>query len=54
MRVIVGKKFNKYMSDILEYYKSSKIYGLGRYGQHQYFNIDDCIKEVNKFWENKK
>lgn len=36
----------KYIKSILEWGSESKIYGLGRWGQWEYFNSDVCIKEA--------
>lgn len=42
------------MKKILNFSKDHKLYGLGRWGQWQYFNIDQCIKQVLVFLEDEE
>lgn len=42
------------MKKILAFSKKYNLYGLGRWGQWQYFNADQCIKQVLDFFDNKK
>tara|TARA_R110002126_G_scaffold272603_1_gene416765 strand:- start:4168 stop:5433 length:1266 start_codon:yes stop_codon:yes gene_type:complete len=39
---------------ILDFTKDYNLYGLGRWGQWQYFNTDQCIKQAIDFFENEK
>jgi UDP-galactopyranose mutase len=39
------------MNYILEFAKAYNLYGLGRWGQWQYFNTDQCIKQVLEFFK---
>ena len=39
---------------ILDFTKQFNLYGLGRWGQWQYFNTDQCIKQAIDFFENEK
>lgn len=40
------------INEILNYYKKLRIFGVGRWGQWQYFNADVCILEAMKFINN--
>jgi hypothetical protein len=40
---------SKAISSILEYYERQNLFGVGRWGQWQYFNSDVCILEAMKF-----
>ena len=46
------KVYKESIKNILEHTKQYNMYGLGRWGQWQYFNIDHCIKQVLDFFEN--
>jgi len=48
------KIYKESMRKILNFSKNHKLYGLGRWGQWQYFNTDQCIKQVLDFFENEK
>jgi protoporphyrinogen oxidase len=39
---------------ILDFTKQYNLYGLGRWGQWQYFNTDQCIKQALDFFENEE
>ena len=39
------------MSRILDFSGKYNLFGLGRWGQWKYFNIDQCIKQVLSFFE---
>jgi protoporphyrinogen oxidase len=39
---------------ILDFTKDYNLYGLGRWGQWQYFNTDQCIKQAIDFFKNEK
>lgn len=46
------KTYKKSIKSILNKTKKYNLYGLGRWGQWQYFNTDQCIKQVLDFFEN--
>jgi len=46
------KIYKDSMRKILDFSKDYNLYGLGRWGQWQYFNTDQCIKQVLDFFEN--
>jgi protoporphyrinogen oxidase len=48
------KIYKESMRKILNFSKNYNLYGLGRWGQWQYFNTDQCIKQVLDFFENEK
>lgn len=48
------KVYKDSMKKILNYTKQYGLYGLGRWGQWQYFNTDQCIKQVLDFFENEE
>lgn len=48
------KIYKESMKKILNFSKDYNLYGLGRWGQWQYFNTDQCIKQVLDFFENEK
>lgn len=48
------KVYKESMKKILNFSKDYNLYGLGRWGQWQYFNTDHCIKQVLDFFENEK
>jgi hypothetical protein len=39
------------MKRILEFSKDYGLYGLGRWGQWQYFNTDQCVKQALEFFK---
>ena len=45
------KQYKKSMECILNYSREYKLFGLGRWGQWQYFNTDQCIKQVLEFFK---
>jgi len=45
------KVYKESMKSILSFSKDYGLYGLGRWGQWQYFNTDQCIKQVLDFFE---
>ena len=49
---IPSKQYKAVMSHMLQKLKQYNLYGLGRWGQHQYFNTDQCIKQVLEFFKN--
>lgn len=46
------KVYKESIRKILNFSKEYGLYGLGRWGQWQYFNTDQCIKQVLDFFEN--
>lgn len=48
------KTYKESVGKILNFSKKYNLYGLGRWGQWQYFNTDHCIKQVLDFFENEK
>ncbi len=48
------KIYKEAMKNILSFSKDYNLYGLGRWGQWQYFNTDQCIKQVLDFFENEQ
>ncbi len=48
------KVYKEAIRNILDFSKDYNLYGLGRWGQWQYFNTDQCIKQVMDFFENEK
>jgi protoporphyrinogen oxidase len=48
------KVYKESMKKILAFSKDYNLYGLGRWGQWQYFNTDQCIKQVLDFFENEQ
>lgn len=48
------KIYKQAMRNILDFSKQYNLYGLGRWGQWQYFNTDQCIKQVLDFFDNEK
>jgi UDP-galactopyranose mutase len=40
------------MAEALSILKEYNLFGLGRWGQWQYLNVDHCIKQVLDFFEN--
>jgi protoporphyrinogen oxidase len=48
------KTYKAAIKNILNQTKEYNLYGLGRWGQWQYFNTDQCIKQVLDFFENEK
>jgi len=46
------KVYKEAIRNILNQTKQYNLYGLGRWGQWQYFNTDQCIKQVLEFFEN--
>jgi len=48
------KVYKESMKNILKFSKDYNLFGLGRWGQWQYFNTDQCIKQVLDFFENEK
>lgn len=48
------KTYKESVGRILNFSKKYNLYGLGRWGQWQYFNTDHCIKQVLDFFENEK
>lgn len=48
------KVYKAAMRKILDFSKDYHLYGLGRWGQWQYFNTDQCIKQVLDFFENEQ
>lgn len=51
---IPTKIYKESMKKILNFSKNHNLYGLGRWGQWQYFNTDQCIKQVLDFFDNEK
>jgi protoporphyrinogen oxidase len=45
------KNYKESMERILNYSRDFKLFGLGRWGQWQYFNSDQCIKQVLEFFK---
>jgi protoporphyrinogen oxidase len=45
------KEYKASMNRILEYSRKFNLFGLGRWGQWQYFNTDQCIKQVLEFFK---
>lgn len=45
------KKYKESMTKILEHSRQFNLFGLGRWGQWQYFNTDQCIKQVLEFFK---
>lgn len=48
------KVYKESIRKVLDYSKQYHLYGLGRWGQWQYFNTDQCIKQVLGFFENEE
>jgi protoporphyrinogen oxidase len=48
------KTYKEAIRNILNYCKDYKLYGLGRWGQWQYFNTDQCVKQVLDFFEDEE
>jgi protoporphyrinogen oxidase len=48
------KVYKESMKKLLNFSKEYNLYGLGRWGQWQYFNTDQCIKQVLGFFDNEK
>lgn len=48
------KEYKASMKKVLEHSKKYNLYGLGRWGQWQYFNTDQCIKQVLEFFKNQQ
>ncbi len=48
------KTYKQAIRNILDYCKDYKLYGLGRWGQWQYFNTDQCVKQVLDFFEDEE
>jgi protoporphyrinogen oxidase len=48
------KIYKESMKRILSFSKQYRLYGLGRWGQWQYFNTDQCIKQVLDFFDNEE
>lgn len=48
------KVYKESMKKILDFSKQYHLYGLGRWGQWQYFNTDQCIKQVLDFFDNEQ
>lgn len=48
------KNYKDSMIRILNYSRDYNLFGIGRWGQWQYFNTDQCIKQVLEFLENEK
>lgn len=48
------KVYKESIRKILDFSKNYNLYGLGRWGQWQYFNTDQCIKQVMDFFENEE
>lgn len=46
------KTYQKSINKILDFSREHCLYGLGRWGQWQYLNIDQCIKQVLEFFSN--
>jgi protoporphyrinogen oxidase len=46
------KIYKESIRKILDFSKQYNLYGLGRWGQWQYFNVDQCIKQVLDFFDN--
>ncbi len=44
--------YKESMKKILNFSKLYNLYGLGRWGQWQYFNTDQCVKQVLDFFDN--
>jgi UDP-galactopyranose mutase len=45
------KTYKESIKNILDFAKTHNLYGLGRWGQWQYFNTDQCIKQVLEFFK---
>jgi protoporphyrinogen oxidase len=45
------KRYKESMIRILEHSRKYNLFGLGRWGQWQYFNTDQCIKQVLEFFK---
>ena len=48
------KIYKDSMKKILEFSKSCGLYGLGRWGQWQYFNTDQCVKQALEFFKDEE
>lgn len=48
------KKYKDSMIRILNYSRNYNLFGIGRWGQWQYFNTDQCIKQVLEFLDDEK
>jgi len=48
------KIYKESMKKILNFSKNYNLFGLGRWGQWQYFNTDQCVKQVLDFFDNEK
>jgi protoporphyrinogen oxidase len=46
--------YKESIRNILDFTKQYNLYGLGRWGQWQYFNTDQCIKQALDFFENEE
>jgi protoporphyrinogen oxidase len=47
------KIYKESIEKILAFSKKHNLYGLGRWGQWQYLNTDQCVKQVLEFFKNK-
>lgn len=48
------KNYKESMQRILNYSREYNLFGLGRWGQWQYFNSDQCIKQVLEFFKDEQ
>lgn len=48
------KVYKESVRKILDHTKEYGLYGLGRWGQWQYFNTDQCVKQVLDFFDNEE
>ena len=48
---IPAGEYRKNITELLEYYGSMNMFGLGRFGQWEYFNSDVCVIEAIKLFE---
>jgi len=48
------KIYKESMKKILNFSKDYNLFGLGRWGQWQYYNTDQCIKQVLEFFKDEK
>lgn len=46
--------YKESIKSIVDFTKEFKLYGLGRWGQWSYFNIDHCIKQVLEFFKDEE
>jgi len=51
---IPSKIYKKAITNILNTCKQYNLFGLGRWGQWQYLNVDHCIKQVLDFFEDEQ